>query len=425
VRLKFLLLFLFTFTYPAFASPWIEADDVYFRSNIQLLADSGVLQAPVNSYPLPWALIADEIKTIQPDQLPSYLKTAYYHVRFKLQRAEGKRFNAQIKVIGENSASSAAFGQTNHAQWGIFSSAEYVSDYFAFRANANFAQFHGDKAKFSEDGSYFALNFKSFSLNMGRLERWWGPSWQSTLSQGQNARPMPAIALNYADTNLPLIDNLFVESFVAIVDGNSAYSRKWSNRISFRPVQWLEVAATYTHHWQLKDAWNSRIGSKQANRQQIAADFRISLPITLNEFQPALYGQWQQDSLNNIQDSFIFGFDLAGDILEQQVRFVAEYKKSNSGNSQWIQWLTRADQAGNESMMFGDTFSLGSYIQFKNDHQLTFFIHHEKMQSDAMRINASYRLPLFLGMLNCSLNYTNAAWEKEHFQGGVYWEYRF
>ena len=253
MKLKLLLLFLFTS--PVVAAPWIEADDAYFRSNIQLLADAGILNAPVNSYPLPWALIADEIKTVHPEKLASHLQTAYRHVRFKLQRAEGKRFNAHIKVVGENSAAPAAFGQTNHAQWGIFSSAEYVSDYFAFRANANFAQFHGDKAKFSEDGSYFAPNFKSFSLNMGRLERWWGPSWQSTLTQGQNARPMPAIAINYADINIPLINSLFIESFVAIVDGNSAYSRKWANRISSRPFQWLEVAATYTHHWQLRDTW--------------------------------------------------------------------------------------------------------------------------------------------------------------------------
>lgn len=425
MKLKAFFLLFYLITSVASASPWVEADDPYFRSNIQLLADSGVLNAPVNSYPLPWALIADDLKKARPSQLPDYLKTAYYHVRFVLQRAENKRFQSAVKVVGENSAAPAAFGQTDHEQWGLKANIEYVADYFAFRANAAYSDFHGDSAKFSQDGSYFAINLKSFSFNLGRLERWWGPSWQSTLSQGQNARPMPAIAINYADNNIPFINNLFVESFVAIVDGNSAYSRKVATRLSSRPFRWIELAVDYTYHWDLKDSWATRIGTQEEDRQQVGIDFRLSVPTTLFQFQPGFYGQWQKDSLDNLQDSFIAGMDISGDIYEQQVRFVVEYKNSNSGNQQWIDWLSSVDQAGNESVLFGDVISVGAYIQFSNDHKMNVFIHHEKMNTDAIRFNMSYQLPVLYGMLVGKFNYTNALWEKEHYQGGVSWEYRF
>ncbi|MDC9728943.1 MAG: capsule assembly Wzi family protein [Methyloprofundus sp.] len=403
----------------------MEADDPYFRSNIQLLADSGVLSAPVNSYPLPWALIADDLKKVTPRQLSSYLQTAYYHVRFVLQRAEKKRFQANFKVGGENSATPAAFGQTDHHLWGMTGGVEYVSDFYAFRMNGTYSEFHGDSPKFSEDGSYFAINMKAFSFNFGRLERWWGPSWQSTLSQGQNARPMPALALNYADNDIPFIENLFVETFVAIVDDNSAYLRKVATRISTRPFVWIELASDYTYHWDLADSWGDRIGTQENDRHQIGMDFRISVPMAIFQFQPGIYGQWQKDSLDHTDDSFIAGVDFSGDIYHQQVRFIAEYKNSNSGTQQWIDWLSSVDQAGNESILFGDVISVGTYIQFSNDHKMNVFVHHEKMQTNAVRFNLSYQLPFLYGQLVGRFNYTNAVWEKEHYQGGLSWEYRF
>jgi len=424
VKLKTLVFSLSFFAAPVFASPWVEADDAYLRSNIQLLADAGVLSAPVNSYPLPWALIADDIKKIKPTKLPRYLQVSYYHLRFQLQRAEGKRFHARVKIGGESSGSQAAFGDTNHAKWGAMGSVEYVSDYFALRANTGFNEMHGDKAKFIDDGSYFAINYKAMSLNVGRLERWWGNSWQSTLSEGQNARPMPAIALSYADVKVPILNSVFAETFVAIVDGNSAYSQKWANRLSVKPVKRLELSVNYTLLWELKDSWATRFDSTDEQRHQVGLGTRISLP-AVSDFQPGLYAQWQHDSVKSLQNSFIVGLDFAGDILDQQVRFVAEYKNSHKGNQQWIDWLSSIDQAGNESVLTGDTISVGAYMQFSDDQKLDLFIHHEQMDTDAVRVSVNYSVPALKGRLKLALNYTNASWENEQIQAGISWEYRF
>ena len=45
----------------SFAAPWVEPDDLALRNDIQLLADIGLLTAPVTTYPLMWNAIKDDI----------------------------------------------------------------------------------------------------------------------------------------------------------------------------------------------------------------------------------------------------------------------------------------------------------------------------------------------------------------------------
>ncbi len=40
---------------PASADPWIEPGDVRLRHDIELLADAGIIRAPVTTWPVSWA----------------------------------------------------------------------------------------------------------------------------------------------------------------------------------------------------------------------------------------------------------------------------------------------------------------------------------------------------------------------------------
>ena len=42
---------------PALGEPWLPPGDTLLRSDIQLLADSGVLQVPITTWPLAWSNI--------------------------------------------------------------------------------------------------------------------------------------------------------------------------------------------------------------------------------------------------------------------------------------------------------------------------------------------------------------------------------
>ena len=51
------------------ASPWIEANDPYLRSDLQLLADSGLLLVPLNAFPVRWSLLADQFAKLDPSAM--------------------------------------------------------------------------------------------------------------------------------------------------------------------------------------------------------------------------------------------------------------------------------------------------------------------------------------------------------------------
>ncbi len=46
------------------------------------------------------------------------------------------------------------------------------------------------------DGTYGSMRLGNWLLTAGGLDRWWGPGWDGSLLLSNNARPIPAIALD-------------------------------------------------------------------------------------------------------------------------------------------------------------------------------------------------------------------------------------
>src|SRR5574344_1901940 len=66
------------------ASPWIEANDPYLRSDLQLLADSGLLLRPFNAFPVRWSLLADQFAKLDPSAMTPAQLQAYRSVQYRL-----------------------------------------------------------------------------------------------------------------------------------------------------------------------------------------------------------------------------------------------------------------------------------------------------------------------------------------------------
>ncbi|MCP4322624.1 MAG: hypothetical protein GY787_12415 [Alteromonadales bacterium] len=117
------------------ASPWLETNDPYIRADLQLLADAGLLDAPINHYPLRWATFGDDVKSKSTEANASI---AQKHINYMLMSAKVQRGKKYSKaVIGNDSASSATgFGQTNKDEWGIYAGYENMFNDFSFRINS-------------------------------------------------------------------------------------------------------------------------------------------------------------------------------------------------------------------------------------------------------------------------------------------------
>ena len=67
------------------SEPWLPPGDTVLRSDIQLLADSGVLQVPVTTWPLAWSNIDAAVDNATIVDLDSVVAQALQRVRERLR----------------------------------------------------------------------------------------------------------------------------------------------------------------------------------------------------------------------------------------------------------------------------------------------------------------------------------------------------
>ncbi|AZL83739.1 hypothetical protein EIJ81_02840 [Aliivibrio salmonicida] len=98
--------------------PWLEANDPFLRSSLQVLSDSGVISSPTNQYPLRWSLFGDDI--INNDTSHDLSVTlAQREVRYSMNSAKLNRGQSSAKFVASNEeAPSTGFGQFSKDKWG-------------------------------------------------------------------------------------------------------------------------------------------------------------------------------------------------------------------------------------------------------------------------------------------------------------------
>ena len=67
---------------PALADPWIAPGDASLRHDLALLADAGIVRAPLTAWPVSWAEVARDVSGVRPppDQ-PAWLSAALARVQ--------------------------------------------------------------------------------------------------------------------------------------------------------------------------------------------------------------------------------------------------------------------------------------------------------------------------------------------------------
>ncbi|MBM4220867.1 MAG: hypothetical protein FJ170_02850, partial [Gammaproteobacteria bacterium] len=73
-------IFLLAITTIAGAEPWIDTSNLALRTEIQYLADQGVIKAPVTTWPLMWAAIEGDLRAVDVSQLDAAALNAWQDV---------------------------------------------------------------------------------------------------------------------------------------------------------------------------------------------------------------------------------------------------------------------------------------------------------------------------------------------------------
>src|SRR5210317_1447299 len=80
-RARLSLFLILTFCCPAWAGPYVSAGDLSLRSDIQLLADHGIITGTVSTWPLAWGPILADLSASNASSLPANVADALGRVR--------------------------------------------------------------------------------------------------------------------------------------------------------------------------------------------------------------------------------------------------------------------------------------------------------------------------------------------------------
>lgn len=278
---------------PVSAKWWIEPSEITVRADLQLLSDYRLITQPLNTYPLMWSAITDELQALKPEQLTPEQNAALQRLLASWQKDQqdsaGYQLNAATRDnrfygFGDHYRDKAS-GQVNY---------QFSNDRFSGKAAVSYFANDNEGNRWRTDGSYLAAKLGNWVVSAGAQDRYWGPSWDTSLQLSHNSRPVPAISLSrYSSAVLdyPVLDLIgpwtFTTSFGQLESGRAIPDAKlWNARATARPLSGLEIGVSWAMMWGgegygngLSDWWSglSKGGTDKGGENMLAGyDLRWS-----------------------------------------------------------------------------------------------------------------------------------------------------
>lgn len=251
--------FCLNFTHLVKAEPWIDTRDAGLRVDIDRLSNAGIIKVPVNTYPLMWVGIINDLEASPKKALPENLINSY--TRTLTAGRKATRFNrtyqsASLSVANESQVL-RHFGDQGREEIELTFRRNAINNFSTYNLEITKSVNPWDGEKTRYDNSYFAFVFGNWIGLAGSVEKWWGPSWNSNLILSNNARPTPGLTLqrNYSDSfNFPVLEWLgpwTTSMFMTQLDDERVIdnAKLFGMTVGFRPTPALEINLRRTAQW--------------------------------------------------------------------------------------------------------------------------------------------------------------------------------
>lgn len=333
----------------AHADPWASPGDAVLRHDLQMLADAGVIRAPLTAWPVSWGEVSRDLSGKDLAAQPPHVAAAAARVRSAAENAMGTGdWRVEGRLAG--SASPIAlrrFSDTPREEGELEGAIQYTGEIFAIRLQASIVADPDDDKDIRPDGSYAGAVMGNWVLTAGWLDRWWGPGWEGSLILGTNQRPIPSVTLerNYSDP----FDSKWLSwigqwrlavTFGQLEEERTDYpnTRFFGMRITWKPHDRLEIGLSRSAQWcgdgrpcSFGAFWDLFTGNdndqpfeEQPGNQLAGVDFRWSVPwLPL-----ALYGQGiGEDEAGGFPSKYLglFGAETWGGWGDRSWRMHVEY----------------------------------------------------------------------------------------------------
>ena len=253
---KIFIISALVFSTSIIAEPWIDTSDIYLKANIQLLADTGHIITPVTTYPLMWHDIIRDLKRVNQSNLTSNQKNAYHYINHQSRLAKNNqtRIKAQMGIKNKRFVS---LGETPSDKNSITVHSSMMFSNFAAKIAPSYTHNPNDGKTSRFDESYIAAFMGNWVLSYGRQNRWYGPTWDTSLSLTNNARPITALTISrksaepfiipFTEFDIPWT----VTSFIGQMDDTRTVKDTllWGFRLNFKPFKNLELGITRLALW--------------------------------------------------------------------------------------------------------------------------------------------------------------------------------
>jgi hypothetical protein len=305
----------------AHASPWAEVGDNQLRSDVELLANAGVLNVITTQWPLPWSGILTQLRNNGLAGQPDYVREAADRVLRAGEAQVAPGFHTSAYADGTNDPSVVrGFDALGREDGQAQVSGEFMGQTSAIRLSVGAEYTHfTHQTKFLPDGSYAAQMVGGAMIYAGYVTHWWGPGWVSALSLSNNARPFPHVGIERVDNapfRTPLLSWLGpwqAEFFAGVLDGprtdrNTVYD---GLRIAFDPLPGLEIGLARTdeicgehHDCNPLDYFDLRNSAKHIDSTNDEADIDLRYTNRIGRLPFEIYAQFMNEDTNPIIHSY-------------------------------------------------------------------------------------------------------------------------
>ena len=238
----------------AWAAPWAEVGDAQLRSDIETLANAGVIDNLTTEWPVPWTRILDRLSASSAlRQQPGYV----------IDAAERIRSQGANQMAQDTSSFSAYFDATNAPEVvrgfdALGRQNVQTQGTLSWNGESTFIQLsagikshdHFDSQTIMLDGTYIAKQIAGAAIYAGYMTHWWGPGWISALSMSNNAVPIPQIGISRIDTSpfksrwLSWMGPWQAEFFIGTIEGDQIPKHTLVDglRFNINPLPGLDIA---------------------------------------------------------------------------------------------------------------------------------------------------------------------------------------
>jgi hypothetical protein len=239
---------------PALAGPFAEVGDRQLRQDVELLGAAGLIEGPVNSWPLPWAQIDAGLNRAHDGRVLDPHLLAAVNRLDRLADFAARRIAVDARLSATNSVAVARdFGNQARARGDAAGRVEFNGDTVSIAIGAGLRSGQGGKA-YNFEPLQIAVKLGNWALYAGLTEQWYGPGQDGALLWSNSTRPMPKIGLKRLmpdPVDLPVLrwlGPMRFEIFGGVLDEQRDFRNTLvvGTRVSFMPAKNLEIGLNRT-----------------------------------------------------------------------------------------------------------------------------------------------------------------------------------